>query len=267
MKRLKDGSYSWHPHLRTGPPNKDGMLYVQYIKRSARIPGNQVVEALKRVIASRDDVRGFYLQDASNKFCPDGSSYKLGFRSLLKDGKTWYQSQGLRPRPIPEMADSTRVAKIIRDAVPAMDAFRKFSLERLRKAIRKQLAVADPDVHARDLWHNPRDVYRAREQTVRVVLRRRRRLLAMMDASPASTLGDWLLGLDCASFAFAVDTLYGGVVGGDYEYVSSVVRVGGVRTPSVAQFERAIKIVALTRWVHWTWTKPKRHQVTHHHVI
>ncbi len=268
LRRRHDGSFGWGALCQTLPPDEKGGVYVKYLRRGPRggpPSGSEVLSQLQAAAQAAPDVRRLWLQDASAVACgPPRARLSLALLSLVRHGETWYERQGFVPRASSAVPHSQRGRQrsILKHRHRDLAAFLAEPMEPIRRAIQAQVdravrlaAAGRPVTFApakAKLWR----LTASNRQlvclpTVASVLWHRRQILRMLGPAPLSaTLGQWLRSLPCAEFALFFHAMYGNYV--PMERDPAVLKLAGVRTPTLASFQRMAGITTPYLF-EWEW--------------
>jgi hypothetical protein len=215
--------------------------YLKYVRRSrdGGISGKAALAHVEDFCRKALGVKVLLLQDNAWRAChpltPSSPYYHLGFREMLRTGKTWYQQQGYRLGRARGVDESS---------------FRRLRSEHLDRVPRSLAAYARTPVSVLLPLMQSKDFEEFQEY---VGPRRMSRLRALVQAAASddATMGPWLLSLDCRDYAFFMRTMYGVESGpkGDVERERRLAMT--VSVPTLHAFDRADAYRRFTYRIEW----------------
>ena len=245
--------YQFRSLFRLQEPDSRGVAYLVYLRRDKAMGGRALLRVAERIAATLGAKR-MRLQDAAHIYCRGNRiEFDLGFRSMLSHGKTWYQLSGYRPamgeRTVErEAADVERAIRAyarlpVRPIVDAVESQVAAMRAAMRASMRASGDKASWEPVSRSLFFSGDvDEYKpAERKKASAVLRARVSLLKLLRTADADAdkklrlLGPWLLSLGCNDYSRFMRSMYGSRAGPGV----AIEQAGGVRTPTLAEFERA----------------------------
>ena len=228
--------------FRLEEPDSRGDCYLVYLQKGRNMSGSSLLQMAERAAIVEFNAKRLYLQDAAQIHCGHDRYYDLGFRSLLSHGLTWYEMRGYKLTSLQHpsiQSESLRARRLEVDLF--VRSLASFPVGRISEIV--QLQVNSMRNHEpakrvdKTLFTTAIDDCQIdQEKSQMSLLRIRVKLCNMLrEAPPDATLGPWLLSLDCKSFSFFTSSMYGSREGPGF----AVSEVGGFRTPSLKEFEKA----------------------------
>ena len=251
------------------PDKKHGDAYIVYIRKGNKMNGN-VLLRMAESIAKDLGAKRIFLQDAAYIYCKSKTSsnaskseFELGFRSMLSHGQTWYELHGYYPIMT---SSSSQIAKVKK----AVELYAHLHVQPIIVAIELQIAALRDGFAwkpASQLMFTSSkfsddglEPHNIEPQTLSSMLRSRRKLLKLLRTANSkdsrdsrdsrdsnAMLGEWLIKLDCNDYSHFMRSMYGAREGP----CTSIEEVGGVRTPTLSEFQRANWLRRYSHKISW----------------